>query len=564
MSSVCSEVSKRLSITFRLWGINLTKEQLSALCSLQETTELRKGESIDVGPANVVLFLDGIFEISRLFFTAGDVLYIEHGGKVTCISHEGRLSMFRKRDLEDVLGLAVADRLCRAAKFVESEESEDVPVSFFIRRVPVVGTSETTIQEAVKMMRDLGISSIVLVDDEDRPTGIMTDTDLRKVIADQIPFTERLAKVATRPVHFVRENESASTVLERMLLLGVKHMVIVDRDCRICGVTTLRDLYDAYTAVPLSFVRELQRSGDLDELKLLYSRVLKQVLNVVSRRKVDVDEFSRNFSLLRVLTLSRALAFSSSDLADKVVVLVGGSLLTYDHIFGEDLIVRVLGADDSSVVDVVKRLRRSVEMLLDLREATSIDMYTMKDLLSSENPRLLSEIIYFSRPIWGSTRILDEISRLYVDSLLSHVPSLVREYCERIDIPLDFFKRLKVRTVNLYRDLIQVMEKLLYYAYIVTARSRPAIKVHRIVDFLAEVKAIDDNLARSVKLLYDELKQLALKIAVREYIEKLQPTAQIDIEYLSDSELRCIVQGFETLRDLADAVRDIVSRYTAL
>ena len=292
--------------------------------------------------------------------------------------------------------------------------------------------------------------------------------------------------------------------------------------------------------------------------------MLKQVLNVVSRRKVDVDEFSRNFSLLRVLTLSRALAFSSSDLADKVVVLVGGSLLTYDHIFGEDLIVRVLGADDSSVVDAVKRLRRSVEMLLDLREATSIDMYTMKDLLSSENPRLLSEIIYFSRPIWGSTRILDEISRLYVDSLPSHVPSLVREYCERIDIPLDFFKRLKVRTVNLYRDLIQVMEKLLYYAYIVTARSRPAIKVHRIVDFLAEVKAIDDNLARSVKLLYDELKQLALKIAVREYIEKLQPTAQIDVEYLSDSELRCIVQGFETLRDLADAVRDIVSRYTAL
>ncbi len=561
---MCSEVCKKLGIIFRLWGVDLEEHQLSALCSMHELSELRKGESLDVGPANVVVLLDGIFEISRHFFTAGDVLYLEHGGKIACISHEGKISTIRKRDLENVLGLATADRLCRAAKLVEAEEAEDVPVSFFIRRVPVVGTENMSVHEAARVMRRLGISSIVIVDDEDKPLGIVTDTDLRRAIADQISPLEQLGKITTKPVHAVPESEPVSSVLERMLMQGIKHMVVVDRDGRVCGVTTLRDLYDAYMAVPLGYVRELQRCDDLDKLKFLYSRIVKQILNVISRRRVDVEEFSRNFSLFRMLTISRALSITSSNLESKVLVLVGGSLLTYDHVFGEDITVRVIGREDQAVIDVVKSIRRVAETLLDLREVISIDMYTLKDLLSVEALHLITDITYLSRPVWGDISILEELIRIHSESIFSQLPSLVREYCERIEIPLDFFGRLKVRTVNLYKDLLSVFEKILCYMYLLVTRARPSLKTYRIVDYLAKSRIIEPSLAKSIKVMYNELKQLALRLSVEKYIDRLQPTAIAEVDELSESELRHIVQSFELLRDLLDVARDVVSRFTAL
>jgi len=561
---VCSEVCKRLSIVFKLWGIKLSEEQLSLICSTQSFHELRKGEFIDVSPANIVILVDGIFEVSRYFFSAGDILYLEHGGKIVCISHEGRLLVIRKRDLEDILGVVLADRLCRATKLVEVEEHEDVPVSLFIRRVPVVGSLNMTIHEAAHIMRSLGISSIVIVDDEDRPVGIVTDTDLRRVIADKIPHSEMISEIATRPVLSVQEGEPASMVLERMLMQGIKHMVIVDRDNRICGVTTLRDLYDAYTAVPLGYVREIQRSNDPDELKFLYSRVVKQILNVTSRRRVDVEEFSRNFSLFRLITLSKVLSSTSSNVESKVIVLVGGSLLTYDHVFGEDILVKVIGTDESSAVTVVENLRRAAEQLLDLREVVSISMCTVKELLSAESASLLVDVLYLYRPVWGNMTILEELAKVHGESIFAQLPALVKEYCDRIEIPLDFFGRLKLRSLNLYQNLVSVIERVLYYMYLLVTRSRPAVKISKIIDTLAKSKAIDENLARSLKFIYGELKQLTLKIAVEKYIDRLQPAAIIEVDELSNSELRQVTQGFITLRELVDYARDVAGRYTAL
>jgi CBS domain-containing protein len=53
------------------------------------------------------------------------------------------------------------------------------PIRSLIKRSPVVCTPELTVREAAEVMTLERIGSIVVIDEQHRPIGILTDTDMR-------------------------------------------------------------------------------------------------------------------------------------------------------------------------------------------------------------------------------------------------------------------------------------------------------------------------------------------------------------------------------------------------
>jgi predicted transcriptional regulator len=103
---------------------------------------------------------------------------------------------------------------------------------------------DESIQDAAQRMLDQDVGSLVVLDEEKTPVGILTDRD----IAMRIVCEARNPKVAmvkdTMTSHPVTVPMSTSTedALKRMRVLGVRRLVVVDGEGRLSGIVALDDI----------------------------------------------------------------------------------------------------------------------------------------------------------------------------------------------------------------------------------------------------------------------------------------------------------------------------------
>jgi len=123
-----------------------------------------------------------------------------------------------------------------------------------------------TLDEVARLMVERRIGSVLVVDEEGRLVGIVTETDFLKERG--IPFstyrapmlmgryldgaglerileearTTRVEEIMTAPVHAVGSEEPLARVLERMLTYDINHVPVVDREGRPIGIISRFDL----------------------------------------------------------------------------------------------------------------------------------------------------------------------------------------------------------------------------------------------------------------------------------------------------------------------------------
>lgn len=102
---------------------------------------------------------------------------------------------------------------------------------------------DATAMEAAKLMSSEGLSCVVVVDEEDRPIGIVTEGDLvSRVVARGLrPDEVALREVMSKPLVTVRPGDGAVDALRVMARMGIRHLVVVEGG-RLRGVVTDRDV----------------------------------------------------------------------------------------------------------------------------------------------------------------------------------------------------------------------------------------------------------------------------------------------------------------------------------
>jgi len=93
-------------------------------------------------------------------------------------------------------------------------------------------------------MHQRTVGALVILDDDRRPTGIVTDRDLttRVIAGSRDPFTTSLAEVMTRYPKTVTEDTAIETALTLMRSGAFRRIPVVDRDDRLVGLVTLDDI----------------------------------------------------------------------------------------------------------------------------------------------------------------------------------------------------------------------------------------------------------------------------------------------------------------------------------
>jgi diguanylate cyclase (GGDEF)-like protein/PAS domain S-box-containing protein len=154
---------------------------------------------------------------------------------------------------------------------------EKMKLKHIISKDIKIAHNDDTIYSLVETMKLYNISSIVIIDDMNHPVGLVTETDIVKIVATHQEIKNLKIKdlITAKKLFTQNKNVDIYNAFEIMQNNGHRHIVVTDEENKICGVATQSD-----------FLKYLD--SDL----LTKMKVIKDVMiqNIITIKKYDTLE----------------------------------------------------------------------------------------------------------------------------------------------------------------------------------------------------------------------------------------------------------------------------------
>ena len=170
-----------------------------------------------------------------------------------------------------------------------------MPVGEFASRGVINASEKISIQEAAEIMSNYSISSLILIDADGTPTGIITDRDLRdKVVSKGRDCKEPVKNIMSVPHVRADVKEYCFEAILKMVKHNVHHLLIM-QDNKLKGVLTNHDLMLIQGTSPLSVVKDIESQTTVDAL----IPVSKRINSIVG---LLLGEGAKASSITRIIT----------------------------------------------------------------------------------------------------------------------------------------------------------------------------------------------------------------------------------------------------------------------
>lgn len=119
----------------------------------------------------------------------------------------------------------------------------------------VVKTNENTpLSTIAALMYERGVGSVVIVDEEDKPVGIVTERDIVYAVAKNLRRDAPAWSFMTENPVTVKESDLITTAMEKMRELNIRHLPVVNDEGKVVGIISFRDIVDS-ASILLSLLR---------------------------------------------------------------------------------------------------------------------------------------------------------------------------------------------------------------------------------------------------------------------------------------------------------------------
>ncbi len=174
---------------------------------------------------------------------------------------------FLRSHISKYLDKALKERIQKGLSQREVERAIfTTPVINIASTEPVTVKVDTPIQEAAKKMAEKRISSLIVVDEEDVPVGIITDRDLReKVVALGRNLNEPVRNIMSYPLKKIDGRRYCYEAIMEMIRNNIHHLVVV-KDGKLYGMVTNHDLMLLQGSSPVSVAQEIRNQDSIDGL----------------------------------------------------------------------------------------------------------------------------------------------------------------------------------------------------------------------------------------------------------------------------------------------------------
>jgi CBS domain-containing protein len=108
----------------------------------------------------------------------------------------------------------------------------------------ITAKEDISIQEAVQLLNDRHVGSLVVIDDEQKIIGIFTERDAVRIMANKYSTQEPLGKTMSRHVVTISLEASFDEAKRLMLSHDIRHLPVTDETGKLIGLFSLRAFFD--------------------------------------------------------------------------------------------------------------------------------------------------------------------------------------------------------------------------------------------------------------------------------------------------------------------------------
>ncbi len=198
------------------------------------------------------------------------------------------------------------------AQRAAEQQTMTTPLGQLIKQPPISVTPEATIRAALEKMAEHRIGCMVIVDEEQRPVGVLTQSDLlRRVVLPAVPLEHPITEAMTRDPHVMSGSASAYDAALEMATHGVRHLMVTDSEGRLKGVVSERDLFTLQRISLRQIRASIEGAGDIDALQRAARDIRQLALNLIAQG-IGAEQLTQFISALndaltrRIITLALA------------------------------------------------------------------------------------------------------------------------------------------------------------------------------------------------------------------------------------------------------------------
>lgn len=203
---------------------------------------------------------------------------------------------FLKSHIIKYLDHVLKERLARGASRAELERAIFTTPVHNIASTDLVTVNEnTTIKDAARLMSRKKVSSLIILDDEGLPVGIVTDRDLReKVVAKGRNIDEPVKNIMSYPLIGIEARQYCYEAIMQMIRHNIHHLIVV-KDGHLYGMLTNHDIMLLQGASPVSIAQEIRNQRDIDGLASV-SKKINELIGLLIKEEARARNITRIIS----------------------------------------------------------------------------------------------------------------------------------------------------------------------------------------------------------------------------------------------------------------------------
>jgi CBS domain-containing protein len=133
--------------------------------------------------------------------------------------------------------------------YFNQKEAEKILIQTIMNRSPLVETTHLdSIFTISNLMKKGKVSSIIIIDQNSEPIGIITERDIvRRVISDdKDPKSTKATDIMSRPLITVKEDTDLYDVSKKMVKHKIRRLPVVNDNNTLVGIVTVTDIIKYY------------------------------------------------------------------------------------------------------------------------------------------------------------------------------------------------------------------------------------------------------------------------------------------------------------------------------
>lgn len=203
----------------------------------------------------------------------------------------------------------------KAVETLGTQYSLNTRLGELAMRHPVTCSPATPLREAVTLMHEQQVGSIVVVDEQKAPLGIFTLRDLRQVVADGTSdFNQPIDRHMIHAPFFLTPDHSAFDAAIAMTERHIAHVCLV-KDQRLCGVVSERDLFSLQRVDLVHLARTIRSAPRVENLVALRGEI-GQLVERMLAHGASSTQITHIITLLNDHTVCRVIELTLADKGD--------------------------------------------------------------------------------------------------------------------------------------------------------------------------------------------------------------------------------------------------------